>query len=203
MTPRLQRTLASLALLGLSLASMAAVPAGTELEVPDGYTVPLSTYEITRAVTYPLSTYVIYDAEVPTSPTDELLELFDAEESPDGTVLKVPDRVLFDFGEATLRSSAADRLERLLVLSADAEGTIRVIGHTDSIGSAEFNQRLSEERAQAVADHLVANGVDADRIETEGRGETEPVEPNELEDGSDNPGGRQDNRRVEIIVHLD
>ncbi len=76
-----------------------------------------------------------------------------------------------------------------------------VVGHTDSIGSASQNQRLSLERAQNVVDALASTlGIDTARLQAEGRGDAEPVAPNSNPDGSDNPDGRQLNRRVEIIV---
>lgn len=177
---------------------------GEELPAPDDYDVPLSTFEVEKVVTYPLSTYTVFAAEVGQSSREQLLEAFDAEEGEDGTVLTMPDRVLFDFDSAELRDTAADRLQRLLVLLEDSgDAPIAVHGHTDDVGSREYNQTLSEDRADAVADYLVDAGVDADRITTEGFADTQPVEPNQAEDGSDNPEGRQANRRVEVVVELD
>jgi outer membrane protein OmpA-like peptidoglycan-associated protein len=112
------------------------------------------------------------------------------------------DRALFDFGSSDLRPTSEDRLERLLRLLEDVDGTVRVVGHTDDVGGDSINQPLSEARAEAVAEHLAANGIDANRIETEGRAASEPVEPNQHLDGSDNPEGRQANRRVEVIVEF-
>ncbi|MBQ9705267.1 MAG: OmpA family protein, partial [Paludibacteraceae bacterium] len=74
------------------------------------------------------------------------------------------------------------------------EVKIRIIGHTDAVGSEESNQRLSEGRAAAVRADLMARGVDASRIEAEGRGETEPVADNDTEEG------RSRNRRVEFVI---
>jgi outer membrane protein OmpA-like peptidoglycan-associated protein len=71
---------------------------------------------------------------------------------------------------------------------------IEVAGHTDSVGSAAFNQQLSEQRAQDVASLLEANGVDSSRIKVKGYGEWKPIAPNA------NVAGRQQNRRVEIIL---
>lgn len=201
---RSRRGPAMLAVALSALLLLAAVPPGSELQAPDDYDVPRSTFEVTKAVTYPLSTYTVFSAEIGRSTTDELLEAFDAEEADEGTVLRMPERVLFDFGSSELRDTADDRLQRLLVLLKDTgDAPILVHGHTDNVGSREFNQRLSEERAQAVADYLTATGVTADRITTEGFADTQPVEPNEAPDGSDNPEGRQANRRVEVIVELD
>ena len=76
------------------------------------------------------------------------------------------------------------------------------MGHTDSKGSSDYNQRLSEDRAAAVARFLTDDGVPKDRLKSEGRGETEPVAANEV-DGRDNEQGRVRNRRVEFILPRD
>jgi len=76
---------------------------------------------------------------------------------------------------------------------------VTIEGHTDSIGSDSYNQRLSERRAQAVKAYLVSKGVAASRLETVGKGEQEPVAPN-TKDGKDNPQGRAMNRRAELKI---
>jgi OOP family OmpA-OmpF porin len=78
---------------------------------------------------------------------------------------------------------------------------VEVAGHTDAIGTAEYNQGLSERRARAVYDYLTSHGVDASRISgPNGYGETRPIAPNTNADGSDNPEGRARNRRTELNV---
>lgn len=72
--------------------------------------------------------------------------------------------------------------------------TVNVIGHTDNVGSAEFNQGLSQRRAQAVASLLVSNGVSSSRVRSIGAGENQPIASNQTD------AGRQQNRRVEIII---
>src|SRR5690606_13331894 len=90
------------------------------------------------------------------------------------------DDVLFDFDRATLRPEADAILEPLLaMLQADPAMSIDIEGHTDWIGSDAYNQGLSQRRAQAVVDWLVARGVDRARISAVGRGESEPVASNE------------------------
>ena len=76
---------------------------------------------------------------------------------------------------------------------------VQIQGHTDSVSDDASNQTLSEQRAKAVTEALTSNGVTAS-IESVGYGETRPVAPNENPDGSDNPGGRRLNRRVEVFV---
>ena len=73
-------------------------------------------------------------------------------------------------------------------------------GHTDSIGSANYNQQLSERRASAVKDWLVSHSDLPDSTPIKGYGKTRPVAPNTNPDGSDDPTGRQKNRRVEVVV---
>lgn len=101
----------------------------------------------------------------------------------------------FDFDKATLRPEFKPTLDKIaVVLRDDASVTIRVVGHTDSIGSESYNQMLSERRAKATADYLEAQGVDYRQMTTEGRGELEPRASNDTE------AGRAQNRRVEIYL---
>jgi outer membrane protein OmpA-like peptidoglycan-associated protein len=110
--------------------------------------------------------------------------------------------VLFDFDKADLRPAAATELDKVgQVLRAHVHAPVRIEGHTDAVGADAYNQRLSERRAEAVAAWLVANAaLDRGRVTTRGLGETRPVAPNAKPDGSDDPEGRQRNRRVEITV---
>lgn len=112
--------------------------------------------------------------------------------------------VTFAYDTATLDENAKDRLDNVTAaLKAADRINIRIEGHTDSIGGAEFNLRLSQDRADSVKDYLVDHGIDADRLTTRGFGETRPVAPNTNPDGSDNPDGRAENRRVELHVRDD
>ena len=71
---------------------------------------------------------------------------------------------------------------------------IEIIGHTDNVDTDEYNQKLSEQRAESVSNYLIANGVDATKIVTWGAGEKMPIASNAT------PEGRTDNRRVEVLV---
>ncbi|HHJ39691.1 MAG: cell envelope biogenesis protein OmpA [Methylothermaceae bacteria B42] len=82
-----------------------------------------------------------------------------------------------------------------IVLKQFPETLIEVTGHTDSTGSAEYNQRLSEQRAQSVAQYLMAQGVAPNRVIARGMGESMPIASNAT------PEGRAQNRRVEIRIH--
>ena len=110
----------------------------------------------------------------------------------------LPADVLFDFDKADLRAEAAPVLERVAnVLRSDPTSSATIEGHTDGKGNDQYNQALSERRAQSVRQWLVAHGVSSS-MAARGFGKTRPVAPNTLPNGADNPDGRQKNRRVEI-----
>jgi outer membrane protein OmpA-like peptidoglycan-associated protein len=122
----------------------------------------------------------------------ELTEL-EAEQTERGLVVTLRD-VLFAFNRAELQPGAHQDLDRIARhLEEHPDLTITVEGHTDSVGDTGYNQELSEQRAQAVADYLFAEGVDRSRVSVRGLGESQPVAPNT------NLAGRQQNRRVEIV----
>jgi len=117
-----------------------------------------------------------------------------------GTVITLEDGLLFDFGSFQVREDSAETISDLSALLKEAGApTAHIYGHTDSVSDDAFNQTLSEQRAQAVVEALKANGVSTS-LDATGFGETRPVAPNENSDGSDNPAGRQLNRRVEIFI---
>ena len=110
--------------------------------------------------------------------------------------------VLFDFDKADILPKAEPALTHVAkVIREKARGQVRVEGHTDGKGAADYNQRLSERRAEAVKGWLVDHeGLRRVTFVTRGFGAERPVAPNAKPDGSDDPAGRQKNRRVEIIV---
>lgn len=110
-----------------------------------------------------------------------------------GIVLTLGD-VLFETGKANLQPAAYSTIDRLATALKEVPSRkVMIEGHTDSVGSAEFNQQLSQSRAQSVQAALLERGVASDQIQTIGKGESTPVASN------DNAGGRQQNRRVEMI----
>lgn len=110
---------------------------------------------------------------------------------------------LFEFDKATLTPDAEETLKALLPLLAKAgKHPATVAGHTDAKGSDDYNQTLSEKRALTVKDWLVGRGALHARTVTQGWGERRPVAPNARPDGSDDPQGRQKNRRVEVVLDL-
>ncbi len=108
----------------------------------------------------------------------------------------VQNDVLFDFNSAALRSSSRQSLNGMAnVFDRYPNTTISVQGYTDSIGTASYNQRLSDRRADSVASYLERLGVDGARLRTVGYGESSPRASNGT------ASGRQLNRRVEIHIH--
>jgi flagellar motor protein MotB len=105
------------------------------------------------------------------------------------------ENIFFDFNKATIRPESESELERLTKLLNDVPTLkIEISGHTDNVGSALYNQKLSEERAKAVVDYLIAKGIDPSRLTYAGYGFEQPVATNDTEEG------RQENRRTEFKV---
>jgi outer membrane protein OmpA-like peptidoglycan-associated protein len=103
--------------------------------------------------------------------------------------------ILFDVDKADLRTEARSNIANLSkILNKYPDTNILIEGHTDSTGSFEHNQVLSERRAQSVADFAATTGVVTSRIQTKGYGETQPVASNATKEG------RQENRRVEVAI---
>ena len=110
--------------------------------------------------------------------------------------------VLFDFDKADLLPKAQDTLKKAadVVKERNKGGTIRIEGHTDGKGSDAYNEKLSKRRADSVRKWFTSNGLGNLTFSTEGFGAKKPVAPNQKPDGSDDPEGRQKNRRVEIVI---
>jgi outer membrane protein OmpA-like peptidoglycan-associated protein len=110
--------------------------------------------------------------------------------------------VLFDFDKADILPKAEETLTKAAaIIKERAKGTVRVEGYTDSKGDDAYNMRLSDRRANAVRDWFrTKGGLASFQFSTKGFGETQPVAPNTKADGSDDPEGRQKNRRVSIVL---
>jgi outer membrane protein OmpA-like peptidoglycan-associated protein len=106
--------------------------------------------------------------------------------------------VLFKTGSFELLPAARERLAKVSGIVLAYPGLhLQVEGHTDSVGSDDYNQQLSEKRAQAVRDYFIQQGISAAAIEARGFGKTQPIASNET------PEGRQQNRRVELVLSGD
>lgn len=110
--------------------------------------------------------------------------------------------VLFDFDKADIKPQAQQALKQAAsVIREKAKSTVRIEGHTDAKGSDPYNQKLSLRRANSVKDWLVQKeGLKNMKFSTAGHGAKKPVASNSKSDGSDDPEGRQKNRRVDIIA---
>jgi len=124
----------------------------------------------------------------------DLINELGGEVTEEGVRVTLAEAVLFDFGRWELKPEARETLKKLAALAKLYRGRVRVEGHTDNVGSAEFNLVLSELRAHVVALELARLGVDPNRIVARGYGESRPVAPNDSE------ANRAKNRRVEVIL---
>lgn len=112
------------------------------------------------------------------------------------------DLIFFDFDKAILRPSGERELGRLSSkLQASPDYTLEIRAHTDNVGTDVYNNELSDRRAKSVQIFMLKKGISANRLSNiRAYGETRPIAANTLPDGSDNPMGRQINRRVELIL---
>ena len=110
--------------------------------------------------------------------------------------------VLFDFDKYNLKPEATESLKKVgQVVQSYPQAPLLIEGHTDGMGTHAHNMKLSDDRAASVKHWLVQNAaVPENRITTRGWGETKPVAPNKNPNGTDNPAGRQKNRRVELTL---
>jgi outer membrane protein OmpA-like peptidoglycan-associated protein len=128
---------------------------------------------------------------------EQLYEIIDIHDSPQGLTATIPD-LFFDTGKATLTTVAQERLAKVGQILAGHPGTrIEVNGYTDNEGDARSQQELSQQRADSVKAILAQQGVLASAISAHGLGDANPVASN------DTPAGRQQNRRVELVVSGD
>ncbi|MBS1790856.1 MAG: OmpA family protein [Acidobacteria bacterium] len=128
-----------------------------------------------------------------------LSEILDTKRETRGYIVNLGD-VLFDTGKATLKPAAREKLSKLagILLAYPGNLTLEIEGHTDSVGSDELNNKLSQNRAEAVSSYLSEAGVKAEKIKAvRGFGKTKPIATN------DTAAGRQQNRRVEVVIEDD
>ena len=138
----------------------------------------------------------------------ELLQELDkinveSRESPSGIVIDFPAVMLFPFDRYDIKAEARESIRQLaqIVNKPKIAGyKILIYGYSDAIGDHAYNLYLSKQRATAVENEFVFNGVHKSRMASKGFGDENPVAPNKNPDGSDNPAGRSKNRRVEIII---
>ncbi|MBD3271199.1 MAG: OmpA family protein [Elusimicrobia bacterium] len=125
----------------------------------------------------------------------EIIKTVVVKEEDRGLKVNLSSQIMFDSGKAVIKSRATKTLDEIVdLLNVYEENDLIIEGHTDSIGSMVFNQRLSEARANSVYTYLVKQGIDPDRIKLIGYGESKPVADNGTR------AGRALNRRVEVII---
>ncbi|HSP13731.1 MAG TPA: OmpA family protein [Thermoanaerobaculia bacterium] len=126
----------------------------------------------------------------------QAMSALNAQETATEISVQLPADVLFDFDKADIRPDAAQALTHLATLiRANPGGRTRLEGHTDSAGNDQYNQRLSERRAESVKQWLISQQqIDGSKLITKGWGKTKPVASN------DTAEGRQKNRRLEAII---
>ncbi|MFD1629119.1 OmpA family protein [Pseudopedobacter beijingensis] len=113
----------------------------------------------------------------------------------EGIIVKFDSGLLFEFNKSTLSSTAKQNIDNLAAsLNKYPDTDILVVGHTDNVGTDAVNDRISLERANAVASYATSKGVSGSRLKTSGKGKTEPIASN------DTDAGRTQNRRVEIVI---
>ena len=122
------------------------------------------------------------------------IDVLQAKPTDRGLIVTLGD-VLFDTGKASLKAGATSNLNKLVAfLNEYSDRTVLIEGYTDSVGSEDYNQGLSERRADSVKSYLAGQGIGSLRLSAAGKGESDPVASN------DSAAGRQQNRRVEVII---
>jgi outer membrane protein OmpA-like peptidoglycan-associated protein len=114
----------------------------------------------------------------------------------EGLVVTFASGLLYDFDSDAIRPEAAQNLQNLATsLKKYSDTELLIVGHTDALGTTEYNQDLSTRRASAASRYLAMQGVTGSRIHVSGKGEMEPIASNETE------SGRQANRRIEVAIY--
>ena len=203
MKSKLVKNFLALSVAGLAMGSLSAVSANPAANVTDsganpvmgaGDCVRTSSWRPEFVVHEQCSGYIQPVAEPAPAPTPP-----PPAPAPEFTTTTLSAETLFDFDSATLRAQGRETLRNLAstLTAADVTYTsVLVEGHTCSIGPADYNQGLSERRAQSVVDYLVAQGVRPDAIRMVGYGETRPTADNATR------AGRELNRRVEVTTDV-
>ena len=127
----------------------------------------------------------------------------EAREVDEGVIIYLPTVFLFEFDRAVVTPDAKKQLRdvgKLLIGEVAENRRVTVEGHADAVGTRAYNRSLSDRRAVAVIQELVAAGVKSERISKRVFGEDKPLEPNRRPDGTDNPEGRAKNRRVALLI---
>ena len=133
---------------------------------------------------------------------EPILTELKAQKTPEGIKINIPENILFEFDKYNVRANAKTTLSKInQLLTHYKNSQILIYGHTDNKGENDYNLELSQKRAAAVKYYFVNNfKIAPTLIFTKGYGETKPIAPNNNPDNTDNPKGREKNRRVEFII---
>ncbi len=135
--------------------------------------------------------------ETATDTTTAVIDIVPVTTDPD--IYFVLNSIMFEFDSHALNEAAAEEADRILsAMQSNPEIKLELTGHTDEVGADEYNLRLSERRAQSVADYLTSQGISEERIRVIAAGEAEHIALNKYEDGTDSPEGRRLNRHVSL-----
>lgn len=154
-------------------------------------------------ISYEADGFMFYSENREISKKTNYYEIYKAIQLPPITVGSkiVLNNIFFDFDKATLRKTSNVELRHILrFLNKYPNIVVEISGYTDSKGTLEYNQKLSDERASAVVNYLISNKISKNRLIAKGYGESSPDALNQNSDGTDNPEGRQLNRRVELKI---
>ncbi|WP_293932925.1 OmpA family protein [Sphingobacterium sp. UBA6645] len=121
-------------------------------------------------------------------------EFKDVQQTDEGILVSISSDLLFPTNSSYLSDNAKQEISKLVKVLKDQKAKVRVDGHTDATGTAEYNQWLSDKRAASVKKFLVDAGIADARISTKGLGQSKPIADNKT------PEGRQKNRRVEVVI---
>jgi len=170
------------------------VPAVPEKPTPEPPTPPPVPVEPSQVETEPVP--------LTTTEVEETLTELDAERTIEGIKINLQDNILFEFDKYAVRSVAKPTLAKInQLLKHYKDAQVLIYGHTDSKGDEDYNLDLSKKRAAAVKYYFVnIFNEEPTRLQTKGFGESQPIAANNNPDGSDNPAGREKNRRVEFII---
>ena len=136
----------------------------------------------------------------PLDPIAQLKKDLHAVEDDKGTTVTLQGDVLYDFNQSNLRMEASPTLVKLADLIRKTKKPVQISGFTDDKGNAEYNKKLSELRAKALKASLIQRGIRAGSIKAAGYGKDRPKAANVNPDGTDNPKGRETNRRIEVLI---
>ena len=129
---------------------------------------------------------------------EELEKVAETKRTDKGIVTRLKGDITFDTGSARLKDDAQERVQKIAdILKKYPENKITVVGHTDSTGGENINEKLSKDRAQTVKSALLRDGVDPSSVNTLGVGSQDPIASNATS------GGRSSNRRVELAITMD